>query len=317
MTELSTFFSGNYINRLGEVRNDKQALNAALTNPTTRFVPIFRERCLIQGNRPVMLAIDEVRQHISDPNAPIFLGELAGEFIFAIGLDEDHAPDFRDGSLLAGLRELTAQLAESEAALLAYAKAMVGWQQNHRHCGRCGAIGQPKEGGFVMECTREACRHRSFPRLDPAIIVLVHGEDKCLLGRQTRWPDGRFSTIAGFVEPGESLEDGVRREVREETNIRVGRCRYLASQPWPFPAALMIGFMAEGLSDEIRLNDGELVEARWLTRDEIAGGAVILPPKVSIAYRLLETWYDEGAGANLESFGLPTPPLRNLRQSEK
>lgn len=313
MAEFSTFFSGNYINRLGNIRNDRPALSAALADPATRFLPIFDDRCLIHGDRAAMLSMEEIRDHVPDPSDAIFLGRLEGNFIFAVSIEEKSNSSFADGQTLAGLRELTALLVESEAALLAYAKAMVGWQQSHRHCGRCGAICRPDEGGFVMECTRAMCSQRSFPRLDPAIIVLVHKGGKCLLGRQIRWPDGRFSTIAGFVEPGESLEDGVRREVYEETNIRVGRCRYLASQPWPFPAALMIGFLAEGLSDEIQLNDGELAEARWLTRDDIAAGEVVLPPRVSIAYRLLETWFDDGSEARLASFGLPTPPLRNPR----
>ena len=313
MVELSTFFSGNYIDRLGEIRDNQEALSAALANPATRFLPIFKERCLIQGDQAAMLTLDDIHPHIGNLANAIFLGELDGNSVFAIGLETDDDPNFMDSFTLAGLRELTGQLAEPEAALLAYAKAMVGWQRRHRHCGLCGTICQPKDGGFVMECSLSTCRHRSFPRLDPAIIVLVHADDRCLLGRQTRWPDGRFSTIAGFVEPGESLEDSVRREVHEETNIHVGRCRYLASQPWPFPAALMIGYLAEGLSNEIRLNDGELAEARWLTRDNITAGSIVLPPRVSIAYRLLETWFDEGDGANLESYGLPAPPLRDPR----
>jgi len=313
MAELSTFFSGNYIDRLGEIRNDSETLNAALMSPMARFLPIFRERCLIQGDYAAMLTRDEVRPRIGDLSNAIFLGRLAEKYIFAVDWETGDDPGFGDKRTLAGLRELTGQLAESEAALLAYAKAMVGWQRRHRHCGLCGSICKPEDGGFVMQCSLSTCGHRSFPRLDPAIIVLVHADDRCLLGRQTRWPDGRFSTIAGFVEPGESLEDSVRREVHEETNIRVGRCRYMASQPWPFPAALMIGFLAEGISGEIRLNDGELAEARWLTRNEIATGSVILPPRVSIAYRLLETWFNEGAGVNLESLGLEAPPLRDPR----
>lgn len=313
MSELSTFFSGNYINRLGEIRNNREALSAALITPTTRFLPIFKERCLLHDDRAAMLTLDEVRLRIGDLGNAIFLGALEDRHIFAVGLETDDDSGVNDNYTFAGLRELTGQLAEPEAALLAYAKAMVGWQRRHRHCGLCGTICEPRDGGFVMECSLSTCGHRSFPRLDPAIIVLVHADDRCLLGRQTRWPDGRFSTIAGFVEPGESLEDSVRREVHEETNVRVGRCRYLASQPWPFPAAIMIGFLAEGLSNEIRLNDGELVEARWLTRDDIANGTVVLPPRVSIAYRLLETWYDEGTGANLESLGLAAPPLRDPR----
>ena len=313
MAELSTFFSGEYIERFGEIRNDSRALKDALTSPTTRFLPVFQDRCVIRDNQPAMLTRDHIDRHLQNPGDAIFLGKLADDFVFAIGIYGEVDPDLEDGCILAGLRELTGQVAEPEAALLAYAKAMVGWQQTHRHCGRCGAACQPDEGGFVMQCTAAACGQRSFPRLDPAVIVLVHDDDRCLLGRQTRWPDGRFSTIAGFVEPGESLEDSIRREVFEETNVRVGRCRYLASQPWPFPAALMIGFLAEGLTNEIRLNDGELAEARWLTREDIVAGAVVLPPQVSIAYRLLQTWFDEDSDANLASFGLPAPPLRDPR----
>jgi NAD+ diphosphatase len=161
----------------------------------------------------------------------------------------------------------------------------------------------------VAECQSDRCGHRSFPRLDPAIIVLVHRADQCLLGRQNRWPENRFSTIAGFVEPGESLEDALRREVREETNIVVGRCTYLASQPWPFPAALMIGFHADALTEDIRLNDGELAEARWLSREEIIAGTVVLPPRVSVAYRLIQAWFDQGSGPPMDTFDIPAPPF--------
>jgi NAD+ diphosphatase len=311
MTELSTYFSGNYINRFGEIRDDARALKDALANPATRFLPVFQERCLIRDNQPAFLTMAHIRHHLQNPGDAIFLGKLEGNFVFAIGINGENESDLGTDCVLAGLREITGQLDQADAALLAYAKAMVGWQNTHRHCGRCGAAARPGEGGFVMQCTAKGCGQRSFPRLDPAIIVLVHDGDRCLLGRQRRWPDGRFSTIAGFVEPGEGLEDGIRREVFEETNIRVGRCRYMASQPWPFPAALMIGFLAEALTRDIRLNDGELAEARWLTRDDIAHGAVVLPPQVSIAYRLLETWFDEGSDTSLASVDLPSPPLRN------
>jgi NAD+ diphosphatase len=187
---------------------------------------------------------------------------------------------------------------------------MVAWQERHRHCGTCGSRNRLLEAGFAMECSDDACRHRSFPRLDPAIIVLVHHEDRCLLGRQASWPEGRFSTIAGFVEPGESLEDALRREVREETNIEAGSCSYLGSQPWPFPAAIMIGFHATADSTDIACNDGELADARWVSRAEIANESVVLPPSISIAYRLIEAWFNEHDGPPLESLGLPAPPLR-------
>ncbi len=170
-----------------------------------------------------------------------------------------------------------------------------------------------------MQCTRPECGQRGFPRLDPAIIVLVHRGDKCLLGRQGSWSEGRFSTIAGFVEPGESLEDAVRREVREETNVRIGACTYLASQPWPFPAALMIGFDAEAESERIVLNDGELEEARWLTREQIAAGEVMVSPRLSIAYRLIEAWFDAGSGPRLAGLGVDSAltPGGWIRSPEK
>lgn len=167
-----------------------------------------------------------------------------------------------------------------------------------------------------MGCTAGDCGHRSFPRLDPAIIVLVHDGERCLLGRQPSWPAGRFSTIAGFVEPGESLEDAVRREVHEETNITVAECRYLASQPWPFPAALMIGFHARAGSAEIRCNDCELAEARWVTRADIMARAVTLPPATSVAYRLIETWFDAWDGPQLATLALAGPPLRVRRPAD-
>jgi NAD+ diphosphatase len=139
-----------------------------------------------------------------------------------------------------------------------------------------------------VECNREI-----FPRVDPAIIVLVSDGERCLLGRQSNWPDGRYSTIAGFVEPGESLEDAVRREVFEETNIRVAAVRYHSSQPWPFPSSLMLGFVAEAdtnTDQQIQLNDGELEDARWFTRKELRSGFPKLPFRISIARRLVDGW---------------------------
>ena len=140
-------------------------------------------------------------------------------------------------------------------AVLAYAKGMIEWQQRHLYCGRCGTRNQAEDGGFVMACPNPECGHRSFPRVDPAVIMLVIDGERCLLGRQARWPAGRFSTLAGFAEPGESLEDAVRREVAEEAGVQVGDVRYLGSQPWPFPSAMMVGFHADATSTDITLHD--------------------------------------------------------------
>jgi NAD+ diphosphatase len=168
-----------------------------------------------------------------------------------------------------------------------------------------GAKTVPAKGGHVLVCTNPACRHEQFPRIDPAIIVLVSDEGRALLGRQASWPVGRYSTIAGFVEPGESLEDAVAREVLEETGVKVDRIEYHSSQPWPFPSSLMLGFTAHAVSDEVHLRDQELEDARWFTRTDLASGSPLLPPRQSISFRLIEHWYDAGADR----------PLRDLQGS--
>jgi NAD+ diphosphatase len=182
--------------------------------------------------------------------------------------------------------------------MLAYAKAMTYWHRCHRFCGNCGSPTVSTQGGHLRVCTNPQCGQHHFPRTDPAIIVLVTSGERCLLGRQQIWPAGRYSIIAGFVEPGESLEAAVAREVREETGIAVEQVRYWASQPWPFPSSLMLGFRAEAASTSVQLRDGELEAARWLSREEIAielrQGALRLPPEVSISYQLIESWFDAG-----------------------
>jgi NAD+ diphosphatase len=163
----------------------------------------------------------------------------------------------------------------------------------------CGAKTVPAKHGHVLVCSDPSCRNEQFPRLDPAIIVLVSDGDSALLGRQASWPLGRYSTIAGFVEPGESLEDAVAREVFEETGIEVQHIEYHSSQPWPFPASLMLGFTAHALTRAVTLRDQELEDARWFTRAELAANGATLPPRLSISYRLIEHWFDQGEGVKL------------------
>lgn len=319
-------FSGDYIDRCGELRTQPEQLAAARHAPDTRFLPVWESKCLIRSERAALLTREAVAAYRPDSERATFLGRIDGTAVFGLDVTEPvsgdaaaatDAPDFGPDFEFVGLRDISSRLPSTEAALVAYAKAMVAWQDRHRHCGICGARSHAVEAGFVMECTDAACGHRSFPRLDPAIIVLVQDGERCLLGRQATWPEGRFSTIAGFVEPGESFEDAVRREVKEETNVDVGASRYLASQPWPFPAALMVGFHATATGTDIACNDQELAEARWVSRDDIIRCEVILPPRISIAYYLVATWFDQYDGPSLASLDLPAPPLRVPRPLDK
>jgi len=166
------------------------------------------------------------------------------------------------------------------------------WQLRHRYCGLCGSPTLAERAGHMLACTNRECAHQFFPRIDPAIIVLVTDGERALLGRQPGWPPGRYSTIAGFVEPGESLEDAVAREVLEETGVRVHQVDYHSSQPWPFPSSLMLGFHALAAAGAgIRLG-GELEDARWFTPEQITGNAAVLPPSHAISYRLIAAWLE-------------------------
>jgi NAD+ diphosphatase len=186
------------------------------------------------------------------------------------------------------------------AAILAYARAILFWHRRHSYCGRCGSPTLSTEAGHSRDCTNPDCAKKHFPRTDPSIIVLVHamheGKPHCLLGRQAVWPPNVYSTLAGFVEPGEALEDAVRREVFEESGVRCDEVRYHSSQPWPFPGALMLGFDAEAKMQTVKVDGVELEDARWFAYDEmlaqVKAGKLFVPPPVSIAYRLIESWFD-------------------------
>jgi NAD+ diphosphatase len=220
---------------------------------------------------------------------PVALADEDGDAIF-LGLGEGGAPLFaveREGVELTGLRDLAATLPAAQLGAVAYASALANWARATRFCGICGQPTRAGEGGHVRVC---ANGHQHHPRTDPVVIMLVCDGDRVLMGRQASWPAGRYSALAGFVEPGEPLEAAVAREVLEESGVTVRDVRYVASQPWPFPVSLMLGFHADYAGGEPHVLDGELEDVRWFTREELADGSVHLPPPTAIARHLIQRW---------------------------
>jgi NAD+ diphosphatase len=295
-----TLFSGPFLERRAELRDDPLWAGAARTDAGTRYVLGAGGSQLVTAGDRVEIAFlggdDPLVAAAADEDLTL-LGWFRGERCVLVEL-RSAPPAFPPGTHLRELRPLAPMLPADSASLLAYARALALWKARHRHCGTCGAPNAPARAGHVMRCTRDGCGAETFPRLDPAIIVLVTDPtgERALLGRQASWPPGRYSTIAGFVEPGESLEDAVIREVAEETGVLVDEVAYESSQPWPFPSSLMLGFRAVARSDAITLRDGELEDARWFTRADIATGHPALPPAGAISARLIDGWYSQPAG---------------------
>jgi len=295
-------FAGPYLNRASHLRQDAAWFAGALADAGSRVIPVWNSRSLIVDAgepRAAFLGIGEIPQERRNADDLILLGKLGESSVFAYEVESMEPPQLIAGGRFEDLRLVASLLRPDEAGLLGYARAMTSWRRRHRFCGTCGARTVAAKSGHVLVCTSPSCRHEQFPRLDPAIIVLVSDGDRALLGRQASWPAGRYSTVAGFVEPGESLEDAVAREVWEETGVEVDAIEYHSSQPWPFPASLMLGFTARAVTREVRLHDEELEDARWFSRTDIAGGVPHLPPNQSISYRLIEHWFDAGGAGRL------------------
>lgn len=285
--------AGAYLERAAHWRKDDARLRAALEDPATLFVPVWRTRSLVRASGTQVSAhFVAGAQGLAGTDASdfILLGEFHSRLCFAVELPGEQPPPLQAPIEFHDLRLIAGELPIEEAGLLAYARAMVYWHQQHRYCGRCGAPTRAVQAGHVLQCS--GCATQQFPRIDPAVIVLVTDGERALLGRQASWPAGRYSTIAGFVEPGESLEDAVIREVHEETGVEVDAVEYHSSQPWPFPSSLMLGFIAHASRTDIYRHDQELEDALWLTRAQIAAGEVALPTTHSISFRLIEDWYD-------------------------
>jgi NAD+ diphosphatase len=288
-------FAGNPLDRVDARRRDAAWVAAQLAGASAFILPVWRGRNLVAGmaeGRPRLAALPALSLQDWLARMPwALLGIRGGESFFALdlsALDRDlpvgEAGSFED------LRRMGGLLAADEASILAHARGLMHWRTRQRFCGVCGAACMPEQAGHVMACG--GCGAHHFPRTDPAVIMLVTHGERALLGQPARFREQRiFTTLAGFVEPGETLEEAVAREVFEESGIRVANVRYRSSQPWPFPSSIMLGFTADAVTEEIDVDPHEIVEARWFTRDELAAPAdFMLPPGISIARRLIDDW---------------------------
>ena len=270
------------LDRLAERRGDTAWLDTVYAHADTVVIGVSGGAVAMNGDR-----LRNCRDLPFDATRAALLGDVSGTVHVALMLDD--APD---GSR--SLREIGHLLTDDEAALATAAVALHQWHRNHTHCSRCGAETVNAFAGWERHCVVDASAH--YPRTDPAVIVAVtDASDRLLLGRQTIWPAKRYSIVAGYVEPGETAEHAVHREVLEETGLRVRDLRYLGSQPWPFPASLMLCYPATAVDTDIHVDGVELEHALWVTRDElleqVAAGELVLPSDVSIARRAIEHWF--------------------------
>jgi len=299
-------YTASQIERASEKRNDEAFLHALMADPRAGLYAIAGEMVVLKAGDEVhdpMFRPEEVAA-LGQQTETVFLGLIDGAGRFGVALDPSAVEPLKAQNrfFITDLRSIAVQglVAHEHLPPMAEAKAMLHWHARHRFCSNCGAPSTLVEAGWRRDCP--ACKATHFPRTDPVVIMLAIDGDRCLLGRQTRFVKGMWSCLAGFVEPGETIEEAVRRETREEAGIACGRVRYFATQPWPFPMSLMIGCHAEALSTDITVDRSELEDARWFDREEAA--QMLLrrhpvklgtPPSVAIAYHIIRAFVEEGA----------------------
>lgn len=292
-------FAFNPLNRMSERREDADFITALRQNPQARSFVQCGDQIALRQNRALM-ALVEV-EGLGVPRQSAFLG-LHGQapwFFTLFGQSEAEAL-LQRGLELAELRRLLVEglIAPEELGALGQGKSLMHWHRGHRYCGRCGHETHVEAAGWRRTCPN--CANPSFPRTDPVVIMLAVHDNRCLLGRQPRFPTGMYSCLAGFLEPGETIEDAVRRELREEAGVHAGAVTYHSSQPWPFPGSLMIGALAIAKDDALILDHDELEDARWFTREDAANvlagqhsAAITSPPPGAIAHQILKSWVEQ------------------------
>jgi NAD+ diphosphatase len=301
MEEIYTF-AGNPLDRAAQRRTDAEWIQSLLDDPATRVLPLHELKPRVKNGPATALEWQPVarwRRPIDDGATLVLLGIGDGHAHFALDAGPCETTPEEEAAAV-DVRTLAASIAGGEAAMLAEARALIDWHARHRYCAQCGNPSALAAGGWVRRCPN--CRAQHYPRVDPVVIMLAVNGDRCLLGRNRRRVGTRYSCLAGYVEPGETLEEAVRREVFEESGIRIGRVRYLASQPWPFPSTLMVGMLAEALSEAITVDPEELAEACWFERDEVCRmvarsqsdrpipGVATLPPPLAIGHQIARRW---------------------------
>lgn len=327
MKELPIFegnvFAGNRLDRAGPRRRDDAWVEALRADPASRFLALRRLEALIDATNGAAgiawLDRAEVAGDLAAGAQSVLLGLEGASAFFAIDVSErpdggGAAPPFAGQGAFQDIRRVAGQVPRADAAMLAQARSMIDWHARHRFCAQCGQPTRSSADGTVRRCTDKACDAQHFPRTDPVVIMLVTDGERCLVGRSGRFPFKLYSALAGFIEPGETIEEAVRREVMEEAGVAVGKVRYHSSQPWPYPSSLMIGCIAEALTTDIHIDREELEDAQWFGRETMRAAVAraatitdpltrppeddsplpILPAPMAIAHQLIRWWVEEG-----------------------
>jgi NAD+ diphosphatase len=300
-------FAGNPLDRASDRRSDPAWIARQLASADTLAFPLWNGQPFVEptkdGGVQIAYLPAKMAQELAEgPERLLFMGLWKDAAVFAVDLDG--VTDPADGPLqgmgkFEDLRRVALRLPPTDAAIVATAKAMFEWRRRHKHCAFCGQPSEAVDGGWKRRCP--ACETEHFPRTDPVVIMLPYHGDRCMLGRQEAWPKGMFSALAGFLEPGESIEEACARELAEEAGLRTRKVRYHSTQPWPYPSSLMIGLLAEVEDDEGTPDQTELSEVRWITRDEarqlIAGqlDGMAAPSPMAIAHQLIKAWVEESS----------------------